>query len=179
VARIKSFGSPLGDIVQRRAYVSQQNLLDATQPDGRRYYWKSEYVTAPDGPLVEQFVEHGKRIVSPHSAILLFPLQGALNRLPEDHSAVGNRKTGMVFNIAGSWDKPADDAANIAWARDAWSAMRTSSVGTYVNFLTADESESRTRDAYGANYARLAEIKARIDPDNLFRTNKNIAPEEA
>ena len=126
---------------------------------------------------LDQFAAHGRRIVSPHSAILLFPLHGRLSDLPEDHSAVGNRKTATVFNIAGSWDDPSDDDANIGWARDAWEDMsRFSTGGTYVNFLTEEEGDSRIHDAYGDNYARLASIKQRYDPGNVFRTNKNILP---
>ncbi|UCH84909.1 MAG: FAD-binding oxidoreductase [Candidatus Latescibacterota bacterium] len=177
VNAIKSFGSPLGDIVQKRLYCSQQNLLDATQPNGRRYYWKSEYLPGVEDGLLEKFVNHGERIVSPHSAILLFPLHGALSNLPEEHSAVGNRETGMVFNVAGSWEKPEDDKANIAWARNAWKDMREFSTGgTYINFLNAEEGDDRIRDAYGKNYDRLVEIKTKCDPQNIFRANKNIVP---
>lgn len=174
---IKEFGSPIGDVLQPRPYVTQQKLLDATQPNGRRYYWKSDYLPGIDEGLLAQFIRHGTRITSPHSAILLFPLHGALSDLPEDHSAVGNRKTGMVFNVAASWENPEDDDVNIAWAREAWSDMRRYSTGgTYVNFLTEEEGDDRIREAYGKNYERLAEIKTKYDPDNLFRANKNILP---
>ena len=177
VARIKAFGSPVGDIVQRRPYITQQNLLDATQPDGRRYYWKSEYVPGVGKGLLEQIIKHGNSIASPHSAMLLFPLQGALSILPENHSAVGNRKTAAVINATASWENPADDDVNIAWARDAWNDMRRFSTGgTYINFLTEEEGDDRIHDAYGMNYERLVEVKTKYDPDNLFRTNKNIVP---
>lgn len=177
VAPIKAFGSPVGDIVQPRPYNTQQNLLDATQPNGRRYYWKSEYLPGTSKGLLEQFIRHGQRIESPHSAILLFPLHGALGELPENHSAVGNRNTGMVFNVAGSWERPEDDDANIAWAREAWGDMRKFSTGgTYINFLNEEEGDDRIHDAYGKNYERLIEIKTKYDPGNLFRTNKNIKP---
>jgi FAD/FMN-containing dehydrogenase len=177
VASIKAFGSPVGDILQPRPYLSQQSLLDATQPNGRRYYWKSEYLHGVDKDLLGEFIKHGERIASPHSAILLFPLHGALNELPENHSAVGNRKTGMVFNIAGSWEKPEDDDKNIAWARNAWNDMRRFSTGgTYINFLTQEEGDDRIHDAYGENYERLVEVKMKHDPENLFRINKNIVP---
>ncbi|MDH3216293.1 MAG: FAD-binding oxidoreductase [Candidatus Krumholzibacteria bacterium] len=177
LASIKAFGSPVGDIVQPRPYTSQQSLLDATQPNGRRYYWKSEYLPGVDKGLLEQVIKHGGRIASPHSAILLFPLHGALSDLAEDHSAVGNRKTGMVFNVAGSWEKPEDDEANIRWAREAWNDMREFSTGgTYINFLNQEEGDDRIRDAYGTNYERLVEIKTKYDPGNVFRTNKNVAP---
>ena len=78
LAPIKAFGAPVGDIVQKRPYVSQQALLDATQPKGRRYYWKSEYLRGLEPGLFTQAIEHAGRIVSPHSAILIFPLGGAI-----------------------------------------------------------------------------------------------------
>lgn len=177
VAAIKKFGSPVGDVVQRRSYVSQQNLLDATQPKGRRYYWKSEYLSSLAPEMIDKAVEHAARIRSPHSAIIIFPLEGALNKLREDHSAVGNRDAAFVLNITGSWEKAEDDAANIEWARETWRDMRRFSTGgTYVNFLTEEEGGDRIKAAYGRNHARLVEIKTKWDPTNLFRLNKNIAP---
>jgi FAD/FMN-containing dehydrogenase len=175
MAPIKAFGAPVGDVVQKRSYVSQQTLLDATQPKGRRYYWKSEYLRSLEPELLTRAIEHASRIISPHSAILIFPIDGALNELPEDHSAVGNRDAAAVLNIASSWEHAGDDADNIEWARRAWSDMRQFSTGgTYINFLNEEEGDERTRAAYRMNYARLAQVKAQWDPSNLFRTNKNI-----
>jgi FAD/FMN-containing dehydrogenase len=177
VAPIKAFGSPVGDIVQPRSYVSQQSLLDGTQPKGRRYYWKSEYLPRLEPEMLAKAIEHAERIASPHSAILLFPVDGALNRLPEDHSAVGNRDAAFVLNIAASWENAKDDQTNIDWSRAAWREMRRFSTGgTYVNFLTEEESDERIRAAYGKNYRGLVDVKTKWDPENLFRTNKNIAP---
>jgi FAD/FMN-containing dehydrogenase len=177
VAPIKAFGSPVGDIVQRRTYVSQQSLLDATQPKGRRYYWKSEYLSTLEPELLRIIMRHAEAIPSPHSAIILFPIGGALNRLPDDHSAVGNRDSAWVLNITASWEKANDDAINIEWARAAWrDARRFSTGGTYVNFLTEEEGDERIRAAYRSNYARLSAIKAKWDPENLFCMNKNIRP---
>lgn len=177
VAALKAFGSPVGDIVMRRPYVQQQALLDATQPKGRRYYWKSEYLPAIDPKAFPVLLRHFDQIASPHSAILLFQLEGALNELPEDHCAAGARDTKWVLNITGSWESASDDEKNIAWARACWEGMRPFSTGSaYVNFMTEDEGADRVHQAYGKNYARLKELKAKWDPDNLFRHNKNIAP---
>lgn len=177
VAPIKAFGSPVGDIIQRRTYVSQQSLLDATQPKGRRYYWKSEYLAGLRPEFLAKTIEHASRIVSPHSAIVLFALGGALGRKGEDHSAAGNRNAAMVLNITASWEQAADDAKNVEWARAAWRDLREFSTGgTYVNFLTEEEGGQRIQDAYGTNYARLVDAKTKWDPSNLFRANKNIAP---
>jgi hypothetical protein len=177
VAPIKAFGSPVGDIVQRRPYVSQQSILDATQPSGRRYYWKSEYLSGLSPELLARVIAHAERLVSPHSAIILFPVDGALAELPEDYSAVGNRDATSVLNITAAWETAEEDAANIEWARAAWRDMyRFSTGGTYVNFLTEEEGTERIRAAYGKNYERLVAVKTQWDPGNLFRMNKNIAP---
>jgi FAD/FMN-containing dehydrogenase len=176
-APIKAFGSPVGDIIQRRSYASQQSLLDATQPKGRRYYWKSEYLPTLEPELLGKLINHAGGMLSPHSVILLFQIDGELNRLSDAHSAVGNRTARSVFNVAASWEKVEDDRANIEWARAAWRDLRRFSTGgTYVNFLTEEEGDERIRAAYGDNYQRLAEAKSKWDPNNLFRMNKNIAP---
>jgi hypothetical protein len=178
VAPLKAFGSPVGDVIQRRSYVSQQSLLDATQPKGRRYYWKSEYLPKLEPEALTTAITHARRMPSPHSAILLFPVEGALNRLPEDHSPVGNRDAAFVLAVASSWENLAGDELNIEWARAAWRDLRRFSTGgTYVNFLTEEEGDDRIHDAYGRNYDRLVSVKAKWDPGNLFRVNKNIAPE--
>jgi FAD/FMN-containing dehydrogenase len=177
VVPIKSFGEPIGDTIARRSYVQMQSLLDATQPKGRRYYWKSEYLSAIESGLGSKFIEHAAKIRSPHSAVILFHLEGALNQLEEDHSPVGNRDARYVLNIAGSWEQPADDEANIEWARGAWEDMKPFSTGgTYINFLTEDEGPERTKAALGKGLDRLAKIKSRWDPENTFRTNRNIKP---
>jgi FAD/FMN-containing dehydrogenase len=179
VAAVKAFGSPVGDIVQRRLYITQQSILDATQPKGRRYYWKSEYMPKLEPDILTKVIEHAEGILSPHSAIILFPIDGALNHLPEDHSPAGNRDAAWVLNITASWENTRHDAANIEWARAAWRDMRRFSTGgTYVNFLTEEEGEERIHAAYGKNYKRLVEVKTKWDPGNLFRMNKNIAPQE-
>ncbi len=177
VASIKSFGSPIGDVLLRRPYTQLQSLLDATQPKGRRYYWKSEYLSHIDPALCEKLMEHAARIQSPHSMVGLFQIEGALNRLKADHSPVGNRDARYVLNIAGAWEQAGDDKANIDWARRAWNDMKPFSTGgTYINFLTEDEGPERIEAALGKGLRRLAEVKARWDPTNMFRTNRNIQP---
>ncbi len=176
---IKNLGKPVGDVIMRRPYTSQQSLLDATQPNGRRYYWKSEYMPGVEKDFIDEFIAQGARIESPHSAMLIFPLHGKLSALPEDHSAVGNRKTGTVLNLAGSWEDPSEDDRHIGWTRAAHAALKKFSTGgTYINFLTEEEGDNRIQDAYGQNYTRLIDVKTKYDPDNFFRTNKNIAPKQ-
>ncbi|HRF71936.1 MAG TPA: FAD-binding oxidoreductase [Accumulibacter sp.] len=176
VAPLRAFGKPVADIVTRRPYTQMQSLLDATQPKGRRYYWKSHYLPGVDARAIEVLIEHAARISSPHSAILLFQLDGALGELPAEHSPAGNRDAALVLNIAGSWENAADDAANMRWARACFEATQAFSTGgAYINFLTEEEGAERIAAAYGkTNLKRLAELKKRFDPDRLFHHTKNI-----
>jgi hypothetical protein len=177
LAPLKGPGKPVGSVLQRRPYVTLQSLLDVTQPKGRRYYWKSEYLPGVEADVLAKLREHAARVASPHSAVIVFQLGGAIGEREASHSAVGNRDAAAVFNITASWEKPEDDAANIEWARTAWSDIkRFSTGGTYVNFLNDEDAGDRIAAAYGANLERLREIKARWAPDNLFRVNKNIPP---
>lgn len=177
VAPIKAFGTPIGDVLVRRPYTQMQSLLDATQPKGRRYYWKSEYLPTIEPELCDKAIFHAARIGSPFSAVILFQIGGALNRLEMSHSPAGNRDAHYVLNLAGSWEQASDDKANIEWAREAWSDMKSFSTGgTYVNFLTEDEGPDRIEAALGKGLERLAEVKTKWDPQNLFRMNRNIRP---
>jgi FAD/FMN-containing dehydrogenase len=177
VAPLRKLGQPVADIVMRRPYAQMQSLLDATQPKGRRYYWKSHYLAGIDDRMIKLATEHAGRIRSPHSAILLFQIQGALNERPAGYSPAGNRNAAYVLNIAGSWENAADDAVNVAWARDCFEASRACATGgTYVNFLTEEEGRDRIEAAYSpADLQELAALKRKYDPDNFFRHTKSVA----
>ncbi|MEO7391528.1 MAG: FAD-binding oxidoreductase [Ramlibacter sp.] len=177
VAPIKAFGKPAADILVRRPYAQMQGLLDATQPKGRRYYWKSEYLAGLKPDTLQAMAAQAARIPSPHSAMILFQIGGALNELPGDHSPAGNRDAAYICNIASSWESAADDPANLAWTRTAWQAMKPFSTGgVYLNFLTEDEGADRTEAAYGAEmFGRLGALKRKYDPRNLFRHTKGLA----
>jgi hypothetical protein len=109
--------------------------------------------------------------------VILFQIGGALNPIQEDESSVGNRDARYVLNIAGSWEQASDDRANIEWAREAWADMKVFSTGGhYINFLTEDEGPERIKAALGKGLKRLSEVKAKWDPENVFRTNRNITP---
>ena len=176
MSRLRKVGQPVADIVTRRPYTQMQSLLDATQPKGRRYYWKSHYLAGIAPKLVDAAIEHAGRMRSPHSTIILFQIQGVLNELAPDHSPAGNRDAAYVLNIAGSWEKTDDDEINIKWARECFEATRSCSTGgTYINFLTEEEGADRIEAAYGRDTLdKLAAIKRIYDPDNLFRHTKRI-----
>ncbi|HET9332101.1 MAG TPA: FAD-binding oxidoreductase [Gemmatimonadota bacterium] len=176
VAPLKAFGAPVADILVRRPYVQMQSILDATQPKGRRYYWKSEYLPGLEDGLLQGVVEHAGRVPSPFGAVILFQIDGALNDLADDHSPAGNRDAAYVLNVTASWEDAAADRENRAWARTAWEALKGYGTGgAYINFMTEDEGADRTRAAYGdATLSRLADLKRRYDPGNLFRHTKGF-----
>lgn len=176
VAPLKAFGKPVADILVRRPYAQMQTLLDAANPKGRRYYWKSEYLPRIEPGAVTTMTAQAARIPSPHSAVIFFQLDGALNELPASHSPAGNRDARFVCNIASSWERPEDDARNIAWTRECWQAMKPFSTGgVYLNFLTDDEGPDRTAAAYGqATLDKLASLKRKYDPRGLFRHTKTL-----
>jgi hypothetical protein len=122
-------------------------------------------------------MKHAAGIQSPYSAVILFQIGGALNQIKEEASAVGNRDARYVLNIAGSWEHASDDKVNIEWAREAWADMKSFSTGgNYINFLTEDEGPERIKAALGKGLKRLSELKSKWDPENVFRTNRNIQP---
>lgn len=175
---LRELGEPLADLIGRKPFTAIQSMLDASSPRGRQYYWKSDYFDALPTPAVEAMIAHAEAVTSPQSAVLFMHLGGAANRLPEDHSATGPRDVHYVLNIQGAWLDPSEHATHVRWVRDYWRAMRPYAKGrAYMNFFTADEGAERVREAYDATtHRRLAEIKARYDPINLFRLNPNIAP---
>ena len=179
LAPLRKLGNPIADIIARRPYTQLQSLLDATQPKGRRYYWKSHYLPAISHELAARTIDHATRIQSPHTTLIIFHIQGTLGELPPDHSPAGNRNAAYVINFAASWENAADDGANIAWARDCFEATRAYSTGgTYINFLTEEEGADRIEAAYGRpSLDRLAALKRRYDPGDLFRHNKRITGE--
>ncbi len=178
LAPIKAHGQPLADLIQVKSYVAQQSMLDATQPKGMHYYWKSEFLPGlSDGVLATyraQFVDDK----APANQIVLFHIGGALNDHPEDDGAIGNREAAYACVIQSMWreDDPRG-SSNRAWVRSSWEALRPFSTGgNYVNFQTEDEADERTVESYRDNYQRLERIKAIYDPSNLFRVNRNIRP---
>ncbi len=177
VAPLKAFGTPIVDGLVRRPYTEVQSLLDATQPKGRRNYWKSEYLSGLHPALGEKLLAHAAKIRSPHSSVVLMQIGGAVNAVEEAEAPVGNRDARYALLFLGSGERPDEDAANIQWTREAWTDVRRFSTGrTYLNFLSVDEGADRVEASLGQGLPRLAEIKARWDPGNVFRTNRNIRP---
>ncbi len=177
LAPIRSHGQPLADVITVKSYVAQQSMLDATQPVGMYYYWKSEFLPGLSDDLLAIYQAQFADNASPANQIVLFHLAGALNDHPEEDGAMGNREAAYACVIQSMWpeNNPSADAYR-TWVRSAWEALRAYSTGgNYINFQTADESDARTADSYRDNYERLKSVKAEYDPNNLFRVNRNIS----
>jgi FAD/FMN-containing dehydrogenase len=178
VRPLKEFGAPVADTVVPKPFAVHQAALDGTQPPGRYYYWKSDFLPGVSDAAQQTIQETTSELPSPESAFIVFQLGGEAARMDDGMSAAANRDAPYINNIAASCIDPGKIDACKTWARDTWSAMRQHSTKTvYVNFLTEDEGDDRTLEAYGPEkHARLGELKRKYDPKNIFRTNRNIRP---
>ncbi|MEO8246928.1 MAG: FAD-binding oxidoreductase [Chloroflexota bacterium] len=175
LAELRSAGTPLADLIVRKEYVAQQALIDATQPPGMQYYWKSEFLPGLSDGLVEAYHAQFAGMQAPANQMVLFHVAGAVNDRADDDGAVANRDAAFACVIQSMTPAGAATDANRAWVRSAWEAVRPFSTGgNYVNFQTDDEPDTRTAESYGVNYERLRAAKRRYDPDNVFRVNRNI-----
>jgi FAD/FMN-containing dehydrogenase len=154
-------------------------MLEAGAPYGLRSYWKSHFLRALPDAAVDTFVRCAEACPSPRTFVVLEHGHGAVARVAPDATAFPARGHAFDLVILSLWDDPADDARQIAWTREFYQAMQpwTAAVA-YVNAL-GDDDGARVREAYGANYARLARVKATYDPANRFRRNQNIPPATA
>ena len=177
VAPIRELGEPVFDALSVQPYTQMQSCLDASEPKGDHYYWKTEYVERLDDELLATWRELAAQCPMPRGQMAILHLGGALNERSGDDGAVGNREARYACGALGIWDADdPDDDRYADWIRDAWGRFRGFATGNYINLQTGDEGEDRIRASYGANYDRLTELKAAYDPDNLFRSNRNVAP---
>src|SRR5579884_669835 len=166
---------PSVDLVGPIPYLELQKMFDAGSPFGIRAYWKTSYLKELSDGAIRTLVSHASKMVSPLSQLHIHHLGGAVSRT-SGGGCFAHRDTPFVLNFVGEWVSPAEDASNITWVRDAWEGMKPYSTGTpYVNFL-GSEGGDQVRAAYGENYARLAELKRKYDPENFFKINQNIKP---
>jgi FAD/FMN-containing dehydrogenase len=177
-APLRTFSPPVADMIQSRPYTAAQQMLDALNPPGNRVYWKSSILRTIDDDVLDAIIDGAATSPSPFSQTLIEFYGGAINRVGVQDTAYPLRTAIYSLNAVSVWTDPTEDDANIRWSRALWEAMRPFSPGSvYVNFLgVGDEGEDRVKAAYGPNYQRLAEIKAKYDPANLFRLNHNIQP---
>ena len=178
MAPIRALGEPVVDLLAERPYTELQALLDDSEPKGQHYYWKTGFVAELGDDLLATQRELAATCPIEEAQIGTLHLAGALNERAGDDGAVGNRDAHYVLGVLGMWEPGEPRAGEFEdWVRAAWERLRPFTTGgNYINFQTADEGEDRIRASYGANYARLAAIKRAYDPDNVFRSNRNVRP---
>jgi len=176
VRPLKRFGRPIVDLLEPKPYTALQSMFDPSVPHGWHYYWKSVELPPLTDDAIETLVEHAEALTSPKSYCIVFQLGGALGRVAESETAFCQRGAAHNVNINAVWTEDDTEAdRHVGWARGFFDAMRPhAGEHVYVNFL-GDEGADRVRQAYGANYGRLVELKRAYDPTNFFRLNQNIA----
>ncbi|MGI5132981.1 FAD-binding oxidoreductase [Pseudonocardia sp. CA-107938] len=158
-------------------FTALQSMGDATAPAGVRHYRKTGYLPDLRPEIVDVAIEHARSRTSDLSLIEIYLMGGQVPRVDEHDSAFGNRAGAYFFTAVGAWATPQEDAPGTAWVRRAAAAFAPFALdGGYVNFL-ADAGVDSVRQAYGAStYDRLAEVKRRYDPSNVFHLNGNVRP---
>jgi FAD/FMN-containing dehydrogenase len=174
---LKEFGPPIMDMMGPIPYSALNAALDAGFPKGALNYWKSSFVSQLSDAAIDTIVERFAACPSPMSGMLLEHFHGAATRVGPTETAFSQRETGYNFLVAAEWMDPAANATNVAWTRDAFSAMEPHLAGRrYVNYLGEGEDAGAVAQAYGPNHARLRQVKAKYDPNNVFHLNQNIQP---
>jgi FAD/FMN-containing dehydrogenase len=176
---LRDFTQPVIDFSGVTPYVDVQAAFDADYPSGvMRYYWKSLNLTSLSDRAIARLVEHARRQPSSHSTTDLWHIGGAVRRVSPDESAFFGRDAAFLLNPEANWENPADDGKNIAWVREFVEDMQEFSDGSrYLNFAGFQEEGSElVRKGYGNQFERLAMLKKKYDPTNLFRLNQNIVP---
>jgi FAD/FMN-containing dehydrogenase len=173
---VKSLPSPVLDVLGPMPYVAQQRIFDDGFPTGSYYYTKADSLADLTDEAIEVLLEYAVTKPSPLSGILIQTVFGAASRVAPDATAFRHRAFPYAAVIVSQWVDRADTDKNIRWARDCWGALHAfAGGGVYVNDL-GENDDDKVPVAYGANYQRLAALKKKYDPDNLFHLNPNIKP---
>jgi hypothetical protein len=169
--------APLFNWMGEVPWTAINGLFDPFFPKGLQWYWKGDFVKALPDEAIDAHIAQAAAAPTPFCLMHLYPIDGAVRRVAKDATPWGARDASWSMVIAGISPDPKDAEAIKSWGRAYWKALhRFNLEGGYVNFLDADEAANRVELSYGDNYKRLAAIKAKYDPDNLFRVNQNIKP---
>ena len=173
---LRALGKPIADVISPHPFTAWQAAFDPLLTPGARNYWKShDFADLPD-EAIKVILNAVRTLPSPECEVFIAHVGGAMARVAADATAWPNRAAHFIMNVHTRWRDRAQDPACVAWARQLFQATAPFASGSvYVNFMPDDEND-RIEKAYGVNYRRLAEIKGRYDPDNLFRMNQNIRP---
>jgi len=174
---LRSFGKPVADLFAAISYVQMQSLFDPFFPPGRLTYVKSNFVRSLSDEAIETFAAFAGDSPSPYSfAPALEHWHGAATRVRAADTAFPHREYSYNLMVWSNWENPADSEKNIQWTRDCWGTMKPFLISSAYGNYVSDEGDSMAREAYGVNYDRLAALKDKYDPTNLFRMNHNIKP---
>ncbi|MGE5635658.1 MAG: FAD-binding oxidoreductase [Nocardioidaceae bacterium] len=177
IAPFRALAAPLADTVRPMPYPA----IFPPEPEGFRPVAaaRTTFVDAVDRAASETITDHLDAASAPMAVTQLRVLGGAMARVPAQATAFAHRARRMMVNVAALYQRPDEAAAHEAWASAFSAALRNGDEGAYVGFL-GDEGEARVREAYPSpTWERLAAIKARYDPTNLFRLNQNVRPADA
>jgi FAD/FMN-containing dehydrogenase len=172
----RAVGTPLIDGVQPLPLPAWNAGFDGVYPPGDQWYWRGDYFAEIPDEAIEAHVEFGKRKPTWKSTMHLYPSDGAASRVAPDATPWAYRDAKWTGVFAGVDPDPANADAIREWTVEYQEALHPYSMGgSYANFMM-EEGQERVQAAYGPNYARLAEIKAKYDPENVFHVNQNIKP---
>jgi FAD/FMN-containing dehydrogenase len=173
-------GEPVVDFTGQMAYRDVQQLFDTVIPFGKhRCYWKSRYLSGLGDDAIDLIVAGNERPPSPNTLSSIWNFGGATAQVDAAATAFGDRSMPWMVSIDSIWDTADQDDANIAWTRSFWERLEPFSDRgrVYLNFAGhGEDNDELTRRTFGPNYARLADVKRRYDPTNMFRFNQNIRP---
>ena len=173
---IREFGSPLLVGVGEMPFPALQSAFDALYPAGLQWYWRADFFRTISDEAIDIHVKYGRMLPTGHSTMHLYPIDGAAARVAEDATAFAYRDGGWAGVIVGVDPDPGNAGLITDWAKRYWEDLHpTSAGGAYINFMM-DEGTDRVRASYLGNYERLARVKQRYDPTNLFHINQNIPP---
>ncbi|WP_435348791.1 FAD-binding oxidoreductase [Haloarchaeobius sp. HRN-SO-5] len=172
---LREYGDPIADAIGVTPYATFQQMFDPLLEPGARNYWKSHNFAELSDGAIDVALEYASDLPTDLSEIFFAQLGGEMARVAPDATAYPHRDVEYVMNVHTRWEDPDMDDECVEWAREFFEAMRPhASGGVYVNFVSEAEGEESL--AYGENYDRLAELKAKYDPENLFSLNQNVEP---
>ena len=168
---------PILDWVSEMPFIAMQSLFDPLLPPGLQWYWKGDFVRELSDAAIDTHIDYNQKSPSELSLMHLYPIDGAVHRMGASDTAWSTRDAMWSMVIAAIDPDPRKADELKSWGRAYWEAVHPYNLGgANVNFMMDDEIDGRIQAAYGANYDRLANIKKKYDPHNLFRVNQNIKP---
>jgi hypothetical protein len=173
---IRNFKKPALDFVGPIPVPALQSMFDPIYPPGLQWYWKADFVNDLSDEAIDLHIKHGNQLPTMQSSMHLYPINGAVSRVPGNATPWNYRNATWAEVIIGVDPDPGNRDKIISWAKEYWNALHPFSAGgAYINFMM-EEGEDRIKATYGSNYERLVMIKNKYDPGNLFRVNQNIKP---